>query len=43
MQPMPGDPNIMAGRAEMVLYPGMTGMAEMVFIDTLSRSFVEPR
>ena len=30
----------MAGRTEMTLYPGMTGMAENVFIDTLSRSFV---
>ena len=35
-----GRPDIMAGRTEMVLYPGMTGMAENVFIDTLSRSFV---
>ena len=35
-----GRPDIMAGRTEMTLYPGMTGMAENVFIDTLSRSFV---
>ncbi len=35
-----GRPEIMAGRTEMVLYPGMTGMAENVFIDTLSRSYV---
>jgi hypothetical protein len=32
-----GRPDIMAGRTEMVLYAGMTGMAEK-FIDTLSRS-----
>ena len=31
-----GRPNIMAGRTEMVLYPGMTGMAENVFIHTLA-------
>ena len=35
-----GRPDIMAGRKEMTLYPGMTGMAENVFIDTLSRSIV---
>lgn len=35
-----GRPDIMAGRTEMILYPGMTGMAENVFLDTLSRSFV---
>jgi arylsulfatase A-like enzyme len=35
-----GRPDIMAGRTEMVLYAGMTGMAENVFIDTLSRSMV---
>jgi len=35
-----GRPDIMAGRTEMTLYSGMTGMAENVFIDTLSRSFV---
>ena len=34
-----GRPDIMAGRKEMTLYPGMTGMAENVFIDTLSRSY----
>ena len=35
-----GRPDIMAGRTEMVLYAGMTGMAENVFIDTLSRSII---
>ena len=35
-----GRPDIMAGRTEMTLYPGMTGMGENAFIDTLSRSFV---
>ena len=35
-----GRPDIMAGREEMTLYPGMTGLAENAFIDTLSRSFV---
>jgi arylsulfatase len=35
-----GRPEIMAGRDEMLLYPGMRGMAENVFIDTLSRSLV---
>jgi arylsulfatase len=35
-----GRPDIMAGRTEMILYPGMVGMAENVFIDTLSRSYV---
>jgi hypothetical protein len=35
-----GRPDIMAGRTEMVLYAGMTGMAENVFIDTLSRSIL---
>jgi arylsulfatase A-like enzyme len=35
-----GRPDIMAGRDEMILYPGMTGMAENVFVDTLSRSIL---
>ena len=35
-----GRPDIMAGRDEMILYPGMKGMAENVFIDTLSRSIL---
>jgi arylsulfatase A-like enzyme len=35
-----GRPDIMAGRTEVTYYPGMTGMAENVFIDTLSRSYV---
>lgn len=35
-----GRPEIMAGRTEATYYPGMTGMAENVFIDTLSRSHV---
>jgi hypothetical protein len=35
-----GRPDIMAGRTEMVLYAGMAGMAENVFIDTLSRSIL---
>ena len=30
----------MAGRTEVTYYAGMTGMAENVFIDTLSRSYV---
>ncbi|MEJ8845827.1 arylsulfatase [Variovorax rhizosphaerae] len=33
-----GRPDIMGDRKEMILYAGMTGMAENVFIDTLSRS-----
>ncbi|MET4029620.1 arylsulfatase A-like enzyme [Bradyrhizobium sp. JR7.2] len=35
-----GRPDIMAGRTEVTYYAGMTGMAENVFIDTLSRSYV---
>jgi arylsulfatase len=35
-----GRPDIMGDRKEMILYPGMGGMAENVFIDTLSRSIV---
>ncbi len=35
-----GRPDIMAGRTEITYYAGMTGMAENVFIDTLSRSYV---
>ena len=38
-----GRPDIMAGRTEMTLYAGMTGMAENVFIDTLSRSYRRDR
>jgi hypothetical protein len=30
----------MAGRDEMILYPGVKGIAENVFIDTLSRSIL---
>lgn len=35
-----GRPDLMGDRKELVLYPGMGGMAENVFIDTLSRSLV---
>lgn len=35
-----GRPDIMGDRTEMLLYEGMGGMAENVFIDTLSRSYM---
>ena len=35
-----GRPDIMGGRDGDDLYPGMNGMAENMFIDTLSRSIV---
>ena len=33
-----GRPDIMSGRTELTLYPGMPGMSENSFIDTKSRS-----
>ncbi|MES2127927.1 MAG: arylsulfatase [Pseudomonadota bacterium] len=34
-----GRPDLMAGRSELTVYPGMTGMMENVFINTKNRSF----